>query len=375
MHESGSVVGSRSIGKSKHGLGEFTVELGLGVGEGRFDVDKFLEVVEVSVHLNNLGGLAHVVFRSVLELHSRGRGGELVSGRSPFDAGSRVEQVAWGEVSDTFLLDASDTEGLLVFRVKGGREDLNDHIGIGLLGVNVGIEVRLAGFDGGHDGFEGVTTLFHITLDLPVELDLIGDIKVKGEVKKVTDTFVVHRVKTFEDDDRGRLDLLRSVKSSVDVVVDGLHDGLSVLEGVDLLVHEVEVILKRVQGGESRNLTSLTVVKMVIIKADDGGEVRDQGVGFPSIRGIESSSKRSDNISSEDAGKTTHEGGLSASRVGGNTDNNGLDTIGKSHVQAAGGSNSEVALRHESRRGEGGGRASEGSDRKDELHFDSIISS
>jgi len=216
LHESGSVVGSRGIREREHGLCEFTVELGLGVGEGRFDVDKFLEVVEVSVHLNNLGGLAHVFFRSVLKLHSRSRGGELVGSRRPLDGGSRVEQVAWAEVRDTILLDASDTKGLLVFKVEGGREDLDDHIGIGLLGFNEGIEVRLAGFDGGHDGFEGVTTLFHVTLDLPVELDIIGDVKVEGEVKKVANTIVVHRVKTFEDDDRGRFDLLGGVKSSVD---------------------------------------------------------------------------------------------------------------------------------------------------------------
>ena len=375
LHESSSVVGSRGVRESEHSLCEFSVELGLGVGEGRFDVDKFLKVVEVSVHLNNLGSLTHVFLGSVLKLHSRGRGSKLVGSRSPFDAGSRVEQVAWGEVSDTILLDATDTEGLLVFLVEGGREDFNDHIGISLLGVNVGIEVRLAGFDGGHDRFEGVTTLFHVTLDLPVELDIIGDIKVEGEVNKVTDTFVMERVKTFEDDDGGRFDLLRSVKSSVDVVVDGLHDGLSVLEGIDLLVHEVEVVLKRVQCGKSGFFASVTVIKMEIIEADDGGKVRDQGVCFPAILGIETSSKRSNNISSEDACKTTHEGRLSATGVSGNTDDNGLDTVGKSHVQAAGRRNSHVALGHESRRSEGGGGASgKSSDRKGELHFDTIIS-
>jgi hypothetical protein len=247
-----------------------------------------------------------------------------------------------------------------------GGENLDDHIGKLLLGVNVSIEIGLSGLNGSHDGFKRVTTLFHITLDLPVKLDIIRDIKVKGEVKQVTDTIVVHGVKTLEDDDRGGFDGLGSVKSSVDVVVDGLRDGLSVLEGLDLLVHEVEVVLKRVEGGESRNLTSVTIIRMVVIKADDSGEVRDQGVSLPSSI-AKSTSKGSDNVSSEDRGKTTHESRLSTSRISGNTNNDWGLSILQGHVEAAGGGGSGQVLGHESRRSEGGDSA-EREKGKGELH-------
>ena len=260
LHEASSVVASRSIGKGKHGLSELSVELGLGVAQGRLDVDKLLEVVEGSVHLDNFDILSEVLFRSVGELDSRSRGRKLRSGRSPLDVGALVEQVARGKVSNTLLLDASDTKSLLVFLVELGGENLDDQVSILLLGVDVGVEVGLSGLDGSHDGLKGVSTLFHITLDLPVELDLVGDVKVEGEVKKVANTVVVHGVKTFENDDRGGFNGLGSVEGSIDVVVNGLGDSLSFLEGLDLLEHEVEVVLFGVKSSSLGDLTSLTVV-------------------------------------------------------------------------------------------------------------------
>ncbi len=61
---------------------------------------------------------------------------------------------------------------------------------------------------------------------------------------------------------------------------------------------------------------------MIIIKANNGGEVGNEGVGLPSTI-VESSSEWSNDVSSEDTGKTTHEGGFSTSRVGGNSNDNG----------------------------------------------------
>eukprot|EP01083_Nonionella_stella_P051859 137708_1 len=118
-----------------------------------------------------------------------------------------------------------------------------------------------------------MSTLLHITLDLPVKLDIRTDVKVKGEINELADTLINEGVKSLNDDDGGGLNLLGGVKGSVDVVVDGLHDGLSVLECQDVLVHEVELLLGGVQGGEARDLAALAVVEMVIIEADDGGHV------------------------------------------------------------------------------------------------------
>jgi hypothetical protein len=372
LHQTSSVVASGGISESKHSLREFSVELRLGVAKGRFNVDKLLEVVEASVHGDRLAGSSEVVGGSVRKLHSGGRGRELAWGRGPLDGGTLVEKVSRGEVRDTVLLDAVDLEGLLVLGVKIGRKDFDDHIGKLFLGINVGIEVGLSGFDGGHDGLQGVSTLFHITLDLPVQLDIGGDVKVKAEVKKTTDTVVVHGVKTLENDDRGGFDGFGSVKSSVDVVVNGLGNRLSVLEGLDLFEHQVEVVLERVQGSQTTFLSAISVVGVEVVKANDGGEVGNQSVSFPSSVS-ESSSKRTHNISSEDAGKAAHESGLSATRVSGNTDDNGDLSFLQSHLKTAGRRRSSKVLRHESRRGEGGNRA-EGQGGDSELHVVTVSS-
>ena len=282
LHEAGAVVGAGGIGEGEHGLGELTVELGGGVGELGLDVDELLDVVEGAVHLEDLAGRAHVFLGAVGELHAGGRAGELVGRGLPGDLGALVEEVAGVEVGDALLLDGTDAEGLLVLGVELGGENLNGEIGVLLLGGNVGIEIGLTGLDGGEDGLEGVTTLLHITLDLPVQLDLVTDVKVQREIEKATDTLVKHGVKTLNDDDGSGLNGLGGVQSTVDVVVDGLGDGLTVLQGLDLLVHEVEVVLALIEGGEARNLAAIAVVEMVVIEADDGGEVRDEGVGLPS---------------------------------------------------------------------------------------------
>mmetsp|Transcript_19235 Transcript_19235/g.28327 ORF Transcript_19235/g.28327 Transcript_19235/m.28327 type:complete len:227 (+) Transcript_19235:677-1357(+) len=217
-----------------------------------------------------------------------------------------------------------------------------------------------------------MSTLLHITLDLPVKLNIIRDIKVKGEVKKVTYALVVHGVKSLENDDRGGLNSLGGIKGSVYVVVNGLFDGVSVLQGLDLLEHQVEVVLLGVKSGKSGLLTSVTVVRMVIIKTDDSGKIGNKGVGLPSILRIESSSKGSYNISSEDVGKTTHESGLSTTRVSGNSDNNGGYSRLKRHVKGRGGLDLGSELRHESRRGEGSSGGEKGRGGNDEFHFDGL---
>jgi hypothetical protein len=370
LHKTGSVVASRSVGKCEHSLGKLSVELGLGVAQGGFNVNKLLEVVEGSVHLKSLAVLSEILLRSVGELDSGGRGRKLGGSRCPLDRGALVEEVCGGEVSYTLLLDASDLKGLLVLLVEVGGENIDDHITKHLLGVNEGIEVGLSGLNGGHNGFKRVATLFHITLDLPVELDIGGDIEVEGEVKKFTDTGVVHGVKTLEDDNRSGLNGLRGVKSSIDVVVDGLTNGLSALEGLDLFVHEIEVVLKGVEGGKTGLLASITVVEMEVIKADNSGEVGNQSVSLPSSV-VMSTSKRSNNISSEDGGETAHESGLSATGISGDTNHDGELSILQGHVEAAGRGWSGNIAGHEGRRGEGGGRAQR-SKSESKLHDESL---
>ena len=50
---------------------------------------------------------------------------------------------------------------------------------------------------------------------------------------------------------------------AVDMVVDGLLDGLAALELLELLEHQIEVIFREVEGGALRDLPSFAVIYKV----------------------------------------------------------------------------------------------------------------
>mmetsp|Transcript_14464 Transcript_14464/g.20393 ORF Transcript_14464/g.20393 Transcript_14464/m.20393 type:complete len:110 (-) Transcript_14464:55-384(-) len=107
---------------------------------------------------------------------------------------------------------------------------------------------------------------------------------------------------------------------------------------------------------------------MVVIKADNSGKVGNKGVSLPSTI-VESSSEGTNDVTTEDGGKTTHESGLSTSRVSGNTDDDRDLAFSESHVKVRGGGDAGTKLvgGHECRRGESGS-GSESSGESDELH-------
>ena len=310
-------------------------------------VDELLDLVELSVHLQDGDVLSVVGIRSVEHLDAREATSQLASTRHPRNRASLVEEVGRVEQFLALLLDQAHTEDLTLLLVRDelGRQNLDDDVSLLLLRVDVGVEVRLPGVDGGLDALKGVSTLCHIALDLPGELDLVGDVEVDAEVDQVVDTVIVEGVKSLDDENLRRVGLLRRVKQSGDVVVDGLVDRLSRLEGLDLLVHEVEVLGLRGEGGDLvwdqsvsivrivrqmgewvdgwlalcppsipailikiiratylRDLPSFAVEAVVVVKANDGRHVGDERVA------VRVSSRRRLGVSSEDSGHTTHEG-------------------------------------------------------------------
>lgn len=123
------------------------------------------------------------------------------------------------------------------------------------------------------------------------------------------------------------------------MVVDGLLHSLPLLEGLDLFKHEVKIVLKRVEGSESSLLPVIMIIKMVVIKVDNSGEIRYQGVSLSSSWGETSASKRP-NVSSQDRSEMTYESRLSTSRISSDTNNHRGLSILQSHVQAKGGGGS-----------------------------------
>ena len=329
-----------------------------------------MDVVEGSIHLNNFSVRSKVILFIVSKLDSWARASELGGSRGPLNLRALVEKVARCEISNTLLLDASHTKGLLVFLVELCWQNFDDHVSELLLWVNVGIEVGLAGFDGCKDGFERVSAFLHVALDLPVELDIRGNVEVKSEIKEIQNACIVHGMEAFKDNDGCGLDLLWGVQGSVDVVVDGLLHGLSRLERLDLLVHEVEVVLQRVEGGALGDFAAFAVVQVVVVEANDSREVRDEGVGFPAAWRSESSAEGSDDVSSEDVSESAHECRLSATTIGGNTDDDRCLSVLERHVQRRGRMRrSSKVGRDEGTRREGRGRGQdEGSKSSNELH-------
>ena len=49
-----------------------------------------------------------------------------------------------------------------------------------------------------------------------------------------------------------------------------------------MLVHQVESLLLNVKGCESGHFAASAVVQVIIIKADDGGDIGHKGVRLPS---------------------------------------------------------------------------------------------
>lgn len=77
---------------------------------------------------------------------------------------------------------------------------LDDKVSLSFLGVNVLVEVGLAGLDGCLDVLEAVAALLHVTLDLPCELHLGGDVEVDLVVAQLCHTVIVEGVEALNDE-------------------------------------------------------------------------------------------------------------------------------------------------------------------------------
>jgi hypothetical protein len=72
---------------------------------------------------------------------------------------------------------------------------------------------------------------------------------------------------------------ISGVEETGHVVVDGLVDSLALLHGLDLLVHELEVLGLGGEGSDGLLLATKAIKAMVVVQADDSRHVADEGVG------------------------------------------------------------------------------------------------
>ena len=79
-----------------------------------------------------------------------------------------------------------------------------------------------------------MSTLCHITLDLPGEFDFVRNIKINAEINQIVDTVVVERMQTFNDKDLRRCDIFRGIQKSRNMVVNGLGNALTLFQSFHL---------------------------------------------------------------------------------------------------------------------------------------------
>mmetsp|Transcript_13714 Transcript_13714/g.23546 ORF Transcript_13714/g.23546 Transcript_13714/m.23546 type:complete len:242 (+) Transcript_13714:448-1173(+) len=203
LEEAGAIRRSREVLVLENLLCELAVVFRRCVVQMALDVNELLKLVEVAVHLEQRDLGPHECVRSVEELNAWVRARELPATWHPRDRRALVVQVGRVEELHALLLDHPHPENLLLLVVGNqlSGQDLEDNVGVLLLGLNVRLEVWPPGFDALENVLELVAALCHISLDLPGKLHLVGNVEVDGEIQEIADTLVEHGVKALNDND------------------------------------------------------------------------------------------------------------------------------------------------------------------------------
>mmetsp|Transcript_92639 Transcript_92639/g.200267 ORF Transcript_92639/g.200267 Transcript_92639/m.200267 type:complete len:452 (-) Transcript_92639:14-1369(-) len=296
LEQAGAVLRARAGLQLQHGLGELTLALGTETLHSLLDLRELgLHVVHVdlAIHLDD----GHIVALPVVIVHLQ-RGARL--------AARQAEVLLQGDRREgtTLLLDQLHLqEGQALVRGLVAQH----HVGVRLLHVHVGGEVRQALVDVLAHLLLSPAALLHVALHLPVELHLVHNVDVDAEVQLGAGLLVVDRVQALEDHHLVGLEELRGVLVARVVVVDRLVHGLLLLQRLDLGTHEREVVLLRVQGGPARGLAARAVVGVVVIQAHHGHHVTDGRVAL-------------DHLGAQGTQDAAQEGGLAAAGVRRNAD-------------------------------------------------------
>mmetsp|Transcript_6980 Transcript_6980/g.42763 ORF Transcript_6980/g.42763 Transcript_6980/m.42763 type:complete len:249 (-) Transcript_6980:434-1180(-) len=245
----------------QHLLRDFPIVLSRGVAQMRLHINELIELVKLAIHLQNRYFLTIVSVWAVEELDTRVTACQLAAARNPADGGTLVVEVHRGEVFHALLLDHPHAQhlALIVIRNQLGWQHLDDNIRHLLLRIDVSIKIRLASLNGCFDGLKGMTSLGHVTLDLPGKLNIIRDVEVDLEVQQVTHTLVKEWVEPLNDQDVRCFDGLCRIQDSRHMVVDGFVYWLSLPQGFYLVIHEVKVLGLRCKRSHTSILATVTI--------------------------------------------------------------------------------------------------------------------
>mmetsp|Transcript_7866 Transcript_7866/g.17122 ORF Transcript_7866/g.17122 Transcript_7866/m.17122 type:complete len:262 (+) Transcript_7866:293-1078(+) len=176
LEETRAIQGAGGVGADLDQLrGELGGGLGASVGEELLDSHVVVDVGDLAVHLHHGAVVAHEVLLV---------GGDLQAARLGLDRGISHRNVGGGHHSacrgEALLAQLGDELDLEVGAYGFLGDDRGQHgdhdISRGHLGSHEGREVRLALLDVGLHLLAGPAALSHVSLDLPGELDLIGDV-------------------------------------------------------------------------------------------------------------------------------------------------------------------------------------------------------
>merc|ERR1712217_342267 len=174
---------------------------------------KLRDVAELTVHFQDGDLLVEHGVRTILEHHTWVLAREFLAAWHPSDGGTLVEKVTRSEVIFANSLDELHLEDLacVVFG-EFGREHLDHKVGLTTLRGHKGIEIWLAGINGGLDGLERVSALLHVALHLPGKFYVVSDVQVNRKVQELAHALVHERMQPLDDEDWRGLDGLWLVK-------------------------------------------------------------------------------------------------------------------------------------------------------------------
>mmetsp|Transcript_81113 Transcript_81113/g.180263 ORF Transcript_81113/g.180263 Transcript_81113/m.180263 type:complete len:454 (+) Transcript_81113:3-1364(+) len=266
LEETCAVLGARGLLQGLHGLGELGGRLPREARHGSLDARKLLlhaAHVDLTVHLNDSDSVAI----PIVVVHLQCRTGRAIH--------RELLVQSDGRECTTLLLDQLDFEvGQSLVRGLVPQ----DHVRVGLLRVDVRREVWLALLDVCLHLLLSPTALRDIASHLPSKFHFVHDVDVDSEVECFANAIVHDGMQALNDHNLVGLDQLRGILEARVVVVDRLVDGLPRLQRRHLRIHELEIVLLRVQRCETCHLAAGTIVDVVVVQANHRHHVAHGGV-------------------------------------------------------------------------------------------------
>src|SRR6266571_2948008 len=164
------------------------------------------------------------------------------------------------------------------------REEGHDEVRVMPLWPDVGRRIRFADVEFAQHLRFGVPALRRVTPDLPAPPQLLGWIEKDAYTVGVAHLLPVHAEQPLDDQKGPWDDVLWWAKVAPFMIVVRLQDGFSGTQQLQMLCHHIEIVACRVQGRDAQLLALLSVIAMVIVRAEHRDTLRAQNLSDASTQ-------------------------------------------------------------------------------------------